>query len=246
MTEQGKRWLAALLAMALLLAAAVSCASPPEKASEPAQAPAASPQIREESGRQAAARPEESGQPAELKTPAPKQALSSPADAEQQAEKEEPAAASAISAAPVSEQPRQNQPDEQGAAEASAPPAANDERPPKQNAVTVSIVGDQEKGTILESASVEWSEGDTVLDVLKRITRSNKIQLEYRGKGTAAYVEGIDNLYEFDRGAKSGWVYRVNGEFPNKSAGAFVLKAGDKVEWLYTLDLGKDVGAEVK
>ena len=28
------------------------------------------------------------------------------------------------------------------------------------------------------------------------------------------YVEGIGNLYEFDCGSESGWMYKVNGWFP--------------------------------
>jgi hypothetical protein len=54
-------------------------------------------------------------------------------------------------------------------------------------------------------------------------------------------VEGINNLFEFDHGAKSGWLYRVNGSMYSKSAGAFTVKAGDVIEWLYTLDLGRDI-----
>ncbi|WP_217593435.1 DUF4430 domain-containing protein [Cohnella sp. GbtcB17] len=113
---------------------------------------------------------------------------------------------------------------------------------PQKAEVTLSVVGDSDTGTILSPAAVELKSGDSVLDVLKRATRSRKMQMEYQGSGSAAYVEGIDNLYEFDKGAKSGWLFRVNGEFPGKSAGAVKLKAGDVVEWLYTLDMGKDVG----
>jgi hypothetical protein len=116
--------------------------------------------------------------------------------------------------------------------------------PQPANIVTISIIADEETGTVLEPAAVELKKDDTVLDVLKRITRKNKIQMEYKGLKATAYIEGIDNIYEFDHGAKSGWMYRVNGEFPNKSAGAYALKEGDVIEWLYTIDLGKDLGAE--
>ncbi|OBZ13103.1 hypothetical protein A7975_09435 [Bacillus sp. FJAT-26390] len=116
--------------------------------------------------------------------------------------------------------------------------------PQPANIVTISIIADEETGTVLDPTAVELKKDDTVLDVLKRITRKNKIQMEYKGLKATAYIEGIDNVYEFDRGAKSGWMYRVNGEFPNKSAGAYELKEGDVIEWLYTIDLGKDLGAE--
>ncbi|AHV95846.1 DUF4430 domain-containing protein [Paenibacillus sabinae] len=107
----------------------------------------------------------------------------------------------------------------------------------------MSIVGDDELGTILPPTTATVEEGDSALDVLKRITRQHKIQMEYRGAKAAGYVEGIANLYEMDRGAESGWMYRVNGKFPSESAGAYKLKPGDTVEWLYTLDMGKDLGA---
>ncbi|MED0756442.1 DUF4430 domain-containing protein [Aneurinibacillus thermoaerophilus] len=120
------------------------------------------------------------------------------------------------------------------------------ETSPAKKMVSFSIVADKERGTILSPTEVEIQEGDTVLDVLKRVTREKKIQMEYRGVKATAYVEGIDNLYEFDRGSKSGWMYRVNGVFPNKSAGIFPVKAGDKIEWLYTVDLGRDLGAKLE
>ena len=56
-----------------------------------------------------------------------------------------------------------------------------------------------------------------------------------------AYVSGIGNLYEFDFGGLSGWVYSVNGRMPSVSCGEYVLSDGDKIEWMYTCDLGNDV-----
>jgi hypothetical protein len=37
-------------------------------------------------------------------------------------------------------------------------------------------------------------------------------------------------------------MYRVNGVFPQYSASLYNLKAGDVVEWLYTRNLGRDIG----
>ena len=58
----------------------------------------------------------------------------------------------------------------------------------------------------------------------------------------SAYIEGIGNLYERDVGDLSGWMYSVNGWFPNYGCGRYALKDGDVVEWVYTCDLGADVG----
>ncbi|MEK4044911.1 DUF4430 domain-containing protein [Paenibacillus sp. FSL H8-0048] len=116
--------------------------------------------------------------------------------------------------------------------------------PKPDHAVTLSITGDEEHGVILAAAQYEIKQGESVLDLLKRITREQKIQMEYQGSKAFAYVEGIDNLYESDHGAESGWMYKVNGEFPSKAAGSWIVEPGDTIEWLYTLDLGKDLGAK--
>ena len=60
----------------------------------------------------------------------------------------------------------------------------------------------------------------------------------------SAYVEGIHNLYEFDCGALSGWMYAVDGWYPNYGCSRYQLKDGEKVEWRYTCDLGRDVGCD--
>ena len=60
----------------------------------------------------------------------------------------------------------------------------------------------------------------------------------------SAYVEGIHNLYEFDCGFQSGWMYSVNGWYPNYGASRYALKQGDVVQWRYTCDYGYDVGGE--
>ena len=63
---------------------------------------------------------------------------------------------------------------------------------------------------------------------------------------TGYYVEGINQLYEFDCGKNSGWMYSVNGEFPNYGASSYKPKDGDKIEWKYTCNLGSDVGNPYK
>lgn len=99
-------------------------------------------------------------------------------------------------------------------------------------------------GVILETTKAEFRDGESVFDVLQRETKSKKIHMEFSntpGIGSA-YIEGIGNLYEHDCGELSGWMYRVNGEFPKYSCSEYKLKKGDKVEWLYTCDLGADIG----
>ncbi len=117
----------------------------------------------------------------------------------------------------------------------------------EENVVNYSIVISEETGEItLKPTEVEIEEGDTVLDALEKVTGLNDIELSIEWYGTTAYINGIDSLHEFDRGPGSGWMYRVNGVFPNRGAGEILLVPGDKVEWLYTTNLGQDLGANLE
>ncbi|HJV45165.1 MAG TPA: DUF4430 domain-containing protein [Bacillota bacterium] len=109
--------------------------------------------------------------------------------------------------------------------------------------LSVSIIGDKEHGVILSAQSIQIQQGDTVLDVLSRVTKNKKIQMEYSGLKATAYIRGIDNLYELDEGPKSGWMFKVNGKISDRSAGTYGVKAGDSIEWFYTLDYVKDIGS---
>ena len=97
-------------------------------------------------------------------------------------------------------------------------------------------------GCILPVTTVEIEDGQTVFDVLAYVCSKYKIHMSYRG-GTSSgcYVEGINNLYEFDGGRWSGWMYCVNKWYPNYGCGVYYVKAGDEIEWNYTCDLGLDL-----
>lgn len=97
-------------------------------------------------------------------------------------------------------------------------------------------------GVILPVTTVEVKEGDTVFDVLSYVCDKYKIHMSYRG-GTSSgcYVDGINNLYEFDGGRWSGWMYCVNDWYPNYGCGVYFVKAGEVIEWNYTCDLGCDL-----
>lgn len=100
-------------------------------------------------------------------------------------------------------------------------------------------------GTILGTTSVSFSEGETVFDVLQRVCNSAGIQLEYSWTPiyNSYYIEGLNHLYEFDCGNESGWMYKVNGWFPNYGCSSYYLSDGDVIVWCYTCNgLGADVG----
>jgi hypothetical protein len=105
-----------------------------------------------------------------------------------------------------------------------------------------------EDGIIYKTKKVVFYEGESVFDVLLRETRDNKIHMEFVDTPiyNSNYIEGINNIYEFDCGELSGWMYKVNDWFPNYGCSRYQLKDGDKIEWVYTCDLGKDVGGDWK
>jgi len=99
-------------------------------------------------------------------------------------------------------------------------------------------------GVIFPVTQVTVTEGESVFDVLQREMRLAGIHMVSRFTPIydSAYVMAINNLYEFDVGPLSGWMYRVNGSFPGFGASQYILRPGDVIEWLYTVDLGRDIG----
>lgn len=101
-----------------------------------------------------------------------------------------------------------------------------------------------ENGVIMATKKVEFYQGESVFNVLLRECKKNKIHMEFQNTPiyNSAYIEGIHNLYEFDCGELSGWMYKVNNWFPNYGCSRYQLKEGDVIEWVYTCNLGIDVG----
>ncbi len=101
-----------------------------------------------------------------------------------------------------------------------------------------------EDGIVYAKSSAGYDEGESVFDVLKRVCGENRIHLDFSviPMTGGAYIRGINNLYEFDCGPVSGWMYRVNGEYPNVGCSDYKLSEGDEIEFLYSCDLGADIG----
>lgn len=102
-----------------------------------------------------------------------------------------------------------------------------------------------EDGIIYPAQKVTYYEGETVFDMLLREMKKSNIHMEFvmTPMYNSNYIEGIGNLYEFDCGELSGWMYKVNGWTPNYGCSRYQLSDGDVVEWLYTCDLGRDIGS---
>ena len=117
----------------------------------------------------------------------------------------------------------------------------NLDRLPKEKAALV-----PENGTLLPCTEVEFTGGSTVFDVFRQILRQEKLHFEYVDASAydSVYIEGIGNLYEFDCGPQSGWMYSVNEVYPGLGCSAYTLADGDVIVFSYTCDLGADLGAE--
>lgn len=99
-----------------------------------------------------------------------------------------------------------------------------------------------EDGVIIARCEVSLPEGATAFDALAAAARKQRVRVDYTGSAYGTYVRGIGYVTEFGFGELSGWMYTVNGEFPDVSVSDQVLGSGDVVEFRYTCDLGRDVG----
>lgn len=90
-------------------------------------------------------------------------------------------------------------------------------------------------GIILRTSSIEVKNGESVMSALKKILKENRITYSIASSG---YVRTISGLSEFDCGPYSGWMYKVNGNFPNVSTKSYPLREGDRVEFVYTCNMG--------
>ncbi len=114
---------------------------------------------------------------------------------------------------------------------------------PTNESVTLSVEKrTMGEGDIVEEMNAALQSGDTAFTLLKRVVGNKGISIDYIGSGATLYVQAIDGLGEFDGGPLSGWMYSVNGVYPDHSAGTYYLNDGDVLRWRYTKDLGHDIG----
>ena len=103
-----------------------------------------------------------------------------------------------------------------------------------------------ENGILLETVELEFDGGESVFDVFRKTLREEKLHFEYVDASAydSVYIEGIGNIYEFDCGPQSGWMYSVNGVYPGLGCSSYTLADGDVIVFSYTCDLGADLGAD--
>ena len=64
----------------------------------------------------------------------------------------------------------------------------------------------------------------------------HKLVIGKSGTGEYAYIQSINGISEKQHGELSGWIYTVNGEIPSEGCGAYSVKDGDTVQFIYSTD----------
>lgn len=86
-------------------------------------------------------------------------------------------------------------------------------------------------------------EGATAMDVFQQVLTANGYTYEAKG----SYVQAITHpngtrVAEFSKGPNSGWLFRVNGEFPDVAMSDYQLSDGDVIEVLFTANYMDEPG----
>lgn len=98
---------------------------------------------------------------------------------------------------------------------------------------------------LVPETELVFLDGESAFDVLERVLAHERIPLDYTGNTEFdVYVRGIGGIYEMDHGEMSGWMYTVNGDFPDVGCGAYELSDGDEIKFVYTCDIGRDLAGE--
>ena len=110
-------------------------------------------------------------------------------------------------------------------------------------------------GVILDSVQVELTGGESAFDVIKKACEENvctdnckycksggvQIEYTYTPAFNNYYIEGIHQIYEKDCGTQSGWMYSVNGIFPDVGSSSYAVSEGDVIVFAFTCNMGEDI-----
>lgn len=121
----------------------------------------------------------------------------------------------------------------------SKPHYRNDETPTMP--ITFSVLGTGQNPVILPPTAVNVTKGNSVIQASIEVFTMQNIPYTLGGEGNESYITSINGLSQASYGPLSGWLYKVNGTFPDLYPNEYTLKSGDIVEWVYSIN-GKDVG----
>lgn len=111
-------------------------------------------------------------------------------------------------------------------------------------------------GVILDDVQVEISGTESAFEVLKKACSENVctdnckyceqngvlLEYTYTPAFNNYYIEGIHQIYEKDCGSQSGWMYSVNGTFPDVGSSSYTVSDEDVIVFAFTCNMGEDIG----
>ena len=96
---------------------------------------------------------------------------------------------------------------------------------------------------IAPSVIGDLPEGTTAMDVFRQVLTANGYSYEAKGSYVQAVIKPDGTkVAEFSKGPNSGWVFRVNGEFPDVAMQDCRLSDGDVIEVFFTADYMNEPG----
>lgn len=112
---------------------------------------------------------------------------------------------------------------------------------PEPETISVSFTLMDNSETVISKVTYDnLEEGTTAFDIFKKALAENGCTYEtYGNRGsyvTAVTLPDGTRLAAFDRGKNSGWMFKVNGKFPDTAMAGCGLKDGDSMVFLYTDD----------
>lgn len=90
-----------------------------------------------------------------------------------------------------------------------------------------------DNGYILNNYKVEYANGDTAYDILRKGCNEKGIKLTEKSSIYGVYIVGINNIDEKDCGQYSGWKYKVNSTFPGVACSEQSVNANDTITFTY-------------
>lgn len=94
-------------------------------------------------------------------------------------------------------------------------------------------------GIIFAEAAIGTSKEGSIMDATIDVCKALNLPFD----NSQGYLSMLANISTGDCGDYSGWLVKVNGEFPEVGVDQIDLQYGDKIEWIYSLDGGADIGA---
>lgn len=117
----------------------------------------------------------------------------------------------------------------QSAATGGASGGGNAQQESNQVTVSVSVTSSAVGNPVSAGGTFTFNKGATVYDALCALG----VSVNASGTSYGTYVSAIGGLAEKEHGAKSGWMYSVNGSTPMIACSGYKLSNGDKVVWYY-------------